>query len=228
MSKSATGLLNLDAAMRAYYRTLTGISGREDPAGAVAPTVDPVTDPATPTTPDPTIDPEPVMAPPADGKTYTQAEVDKFVEESKRYRKRAQDAEKKVTEFERTQMTDKERAEAKEKEATTRAERAEAELAQLRVERAVETEATSQNFTNPSDVMAFLDIKALKLDDDGKPDTNSLKAAVKRVATEKPYLIKGATVPGSADGGARGGHQVKKSDEYDKEYQDRGMVPMSR
>lgn len=225
MSKSAAEFRDLDTAARIYFFTTSVVSGAEDSAtGAVAPTVDPATDPV----PDPAAapDPEPVMAPPADGKTYTQAEVDKFVDESKKYRQRAQAAEKKVSEFEKTQMTDKERAEANEKEATTRAEKAEAALARILVERAIETEASSQNFTNPSDVIAFLDVASLKLDDDGKPDTNSLKAAVKRVATEKPYLIKGATVPGSADGGARGGHQVKKSDEYNEEYQRRGMVPI--
>lgn len=218
--------MRLGMARREFFLSLPILAGAEDPAGAEAPTADPLTDPATdPLTTPP--DPEPVMPPPADGKTYTQAEVDKFVEESKKYRKRAQDAEKKVSEFERTQMTEKERAEATAKEAVTRAEAAEAELAQLRMERAIEAEATSQKFTNPADVIAFLDIKSLKLDDDGKPDTNSLKAAVKRVADAKPYLLVGASQPGSADGGARGGHQMKKSDEYDKEYQGRGMVPIN-
>lgn len=226
MSKSAEDRMRLGMARREFFLSLPILAGAEDPAGAEAPTADPLTDPATdPLTTPP--DPEPVMPPPADGKTYTQAEVDKFVEESKKYRKRAQDAEKKVSEFERTQMTEKERAEATAKEAVTRAEAAEAELAQLRMERAIEAEATSQKFTNPADVIAFLDIKSLKLDDDGKPDTNSLKAAVKRVADAKPYLLVGASQPGSADGGARGGHQMKKSDEYDKEYQGRGMVPIN-
>jgi hypothetical protein len=225
--RSAT-LRNLDEATRAFFLSRSFISGAEDPAGAVAPTI---TDPATPdpstTPPDPaTTDPEPVMPPPADGKTYTQDEVNKFVEESKKYRQRAQAAEKKLSDHEKAQMTEKERAEANAKEAITRAEAAEAELSRLRLERAVESEASAQNFTTPADVMAFLDIKSLKLDDDGKPDTNSLKAAVKRVATEKPYLIKGAGGAGSADGGARGGHQTDKSADYKKEYQDRGMVPI--
>lgn len=227
MDKRSATLRNLDEATRAFFLSRSFISGAEDPAGAVAPTVPATPDPSSTTPPDPaTIDPEPVMGPPADGKTYTQEEVNKFVEESKKYRQRAQAAEKKLSDHEKAQMTEKERAEANAREAITRAEAAEAELARLRLERAVESEASAQNFTTPADVMAFLDIKSLKLDDDGKPDTNSLKAAVKRVATEKPYLIKGASGSGSADGGARGGHLTDKSAEYKKEYQDRGMVPI--
>lgn len=200
-----------------------GISGAEDTGGAPP---DPGTPPTPPTDP-PTPDPDPTPDPsPTPDKVWSKAEVDAMIKESKAYRKRAQEAEAKVAEAEKAQMTELDRAKKERDEEKQKAAELEKQIARLTLEQHVVTEAASQNFATPSDVIPFLDTAAIKMDDDGKPDTNSLKAAIKRLATEKPYLIKGAGGSGSGDGGARGAHTVDTEAELQKEYQSRGMVPV--
>ena len=200
---------------------LRGISGAEDAGGAPP-------DPGTPPTPpsDPPAPPaDPPTDPPTPDRTYTKAEMDAAITESKNYRKRAQEAEKWKADQEKAQMSEVDRLKTEAAEAKKEAEEAKLRIARLTLEQHVVTEAASQNFATPSDVIPFLTLSEIKLDDDGKPDTNSLKAAIKRLATEKPYLIKGANGAGSGDGGTRGGHNISKEAEYEKEYQSRGMVP---
>ena len=163
---------------------------------------------------------------PPEEKTYTKAEYDAIVKESKNYRKRAQDAESKLSDADKAKMGELERAQTEAKEQKERADELEAQLSRFRIEGFITKEATAQNFADPSDAVAFLDMTSLKLNDDGEPDTNSLKAAVKKIAAEKPHLIKGAGGAGSGDGGARGGHGTDKTADYDKEYQGRNMVPI--
>lgn len=214
----------MDTRRRELILALSGMSGAEDPGVVTPPVPDPGTPPAPPSDP-PTPPETPDPSPPAEDRTYTKAEVDAIINESKGYRKRAQAAEGKLSEAEKAQMNELERAKKEAEENKTRADEAEKRIAVLTLQQNVVTEAVAQGFTNPSDVVAFLNLTDIKLDDDGKPDTNSLKAAIKRLATEKPYLLK--TNAGNGDGGARGGHAVDKSAEYEKEYQSRGMVPIS-
>lgn len=211
----------MDTRRRELILALSGMSGAEDPGVVTPPVPDPGTPPAPPS--DPPTPPETPEPQPNEDRTYTKAEVDALINESKGYRKRAQAAEGKLSEAEKAQMNELDRAKKEAEEAIKRADEAEAKIARLSLEATVKDEA--KDFTNPSDVVHFLDLDSIKLDDDGKPDTNSLKAAIKRLATEKPYLLKSNA--GNGDGGARGGHAVDKSAEYEKEYQSRGMVPIS-
>lgn len=213
----------MDTRRRELILALSGMSGAEDPGVVTPPVPDPGTPPAPPS--DPPTPPETPEPQPNEDRVYTKAEVDAIINESKGYRKRAQTAEGKLSDAEKAQMTALERANKENEENKKRADEAERRVTVLTLQQNVVTEAVAQGFTNPSDVVAFLNITDIKLDDDGKPDTNSLKAAIKRLATEKPYLLK--TNAGNGDGGARGGHAVDKSTEYEKEYQSRGMVPIS-
>lgn len=167
------------------------------------------------------------VTPPTPPRTYTQEEVDRFITESKSYRKRAQDAENKVAEFEKGKMSEVEKVSKEAEQAKTRATEAETKLARLTRERSIEKEAVAQSFSDAADAILLVDLESVKTDDEGNLDPASLKAAITRLAKEKPYLIKGAVGAGSADGGARGGAApTDKVAEYTKEYQSRGMVPM--
>lgn len=200
---------------------LSGMSGAEDPGVVTPPVPDPGTPPAPPSDP-PTL-PETPEPQPNEDRTYTKAEMDKEIAESKKYRQRAQTAEGKLSDREKADMTETERAKTEAAELKAENEKLKTSLSRVTLEKSVVAEA--KDFTDPVDVLSFLDIASIKLDDDGKPDTNSLKAAIKRLATDKPYLLK--TNAGNGDGGARGGHAVDKSTDYEKEYQSRGMVPIS-
>jgi len=152
--------------------------------------------------------------------------------ESAKYRKRAQEAEARISEFDKAQMSEVERA-------RTEAEEAKAEAAQItnlltaeRLRNAVTLEATRMNFRDPGDALAMIDTDDLNYDEEtGKPSTKSVQGALGKLIKDKPYLVNTETpTPGSADGGARGGTgeltQEQKVAQYEKELQEKyGTVP---
>lgn len=178
----------------------------------------------------------PLVAPPDDTddldlldptatRTYTLAQYRKAIDESKKYRQRAQIAEGELTKFREKDMSEIEKANSRAAMAETQNAELKAQLQAERVGRVIITEAG--DFADPSDVILHIDLTDLKMSDDGLPDSRALKAAIKRLATEKPYLLKSTTgVSGSGDGGARGG--TPPPIDYDKYYQDRGMVAIPR
>ncbi|UGS27587.1 phage scaffolding protein [Microbacterium resistens] len=52
----------------------------------------------------------------------------------------------------------------------------------------VKLAATAAGFTDPGDVLAFLDSEELVKDDE--PDVDAIKKAIDKLATDKPYLLK--------------------------------------
>lgn len=164
--------------------------------------------------------------------TFDQSYVDSIRSESAKYRKRAQDAEEQVKKHDQDQMSELEKAQSEATEATAKVEGLENLLAGERTRNAVTLEATKMAFQDPADALSLIDVNDLNIDDETKrPTTKSVQGALKTLVKDKPYLVKEAQKPGSADGGAGGGAgdltEEQKIAAHEKELQERyGSVPL--
>lgn len=164
--------------------------------------------------------------------TFDQSYVDSIRSESAKYRKRAQDAEEQVKKHDQDQMSELEKAQSLATEADAKVEGLENLLAGERTRNAVTLEATKMAFQDPADALSLIDVNDLNIDDETKrPTTKSVQGALKTLVKDKPYLVKEAPKPGSADGGAGGGAgdltEEEKIAAHEKELQERyGSVPL--
>lgn len=164
--------------------------------------------------------------------TFDQSYVDSIRSESAKYRKRAQDAEAEVKKHDQDQMSELERAQSVATDAEAKVEGLENLLAGERTRNAVTLEATKMDFQDPADALSLIDATDLNIDDETKrPTTKSVQGALKTLVKDKPYLVKEAGKPGSADGGASGGAgdltEEEKIAAHEKELQERyGSVPL--
>lgn len=94
--------------------------------------------------------------------------------------------------------SEKARADAAEAKATA----AESAAWSLVVRANARAEAAAQGFTDPNDVLPFLDVAAVERDDAGEP--KGLHALVKAIADKKPYLLKAAGGTGGPPATGRG------------------------
>lgn len=144
-----------------------------------------------------------------DQKTFTQAELDKIVQD-RLARQRAQfqdydDLKTKAAEFDKLNDAQKtelqkanDRAAALERDLATATEERQASL--LRA--AVVAEAAKRNVVDPDAAVSLIDRSAIEFDDDGAP--TNIAEAMDSLLTAKPYLAGGGR-RGSADLGARHG-----------------------
>lgn len=164
--------------------------------------------------------------------TFDQSYVDSIRSESAKYRKRAQDAEEQVKKHDQDQMSELEKAQSEATEAVAKVEGLENLLAGERTRNAVTLEATKMAFQDPADALSLIDVNDLNIDDEtNRPTTKSVQGALKTLVKDKPYLVKEAPKPGSADGGAGGGAgdltEEEKIAAHEKELQERyGSVPL--
>ena len=164
--------------------------------------------------------------------TFDQSYVDSIRSESAKYRKRAQDAEEQVKKHDQDQMSELEKAQSQATDAEAKVEGLENLLAGERTRNAVTLEATKMNFQDPADALSLIDATDLNMDDETKrPTSKSVQGALKTLVKDKPYLVKEAQKPGSADGGASGGAgdltEEEKIAAHEKELQERyGSVPL--
>ena len=164
--------------------------------------------------------------------TFDQSYVDSIRSESAKYRKRAQDAEEQVKKHDQDQMSELEKAQSQATDAEAKVEGLENLLAGERTRNAVTLEATKMAFQDPADALSLIDVNDLNIDDETKrPTTKSVQGALKTLVKDKPYLVKEAQKPGSADGGAGGGAgdltEEEKIAAHEKELQERyGSVPL--
>lgn len=118
-----------------------------------------------------------------------------------------------------------ETAQNREREATARAEKLAAGLLQRDLNAAIEREARELKFLDPQDAIALVDRTAIIYDqDEDDPtdidiDLDTVKAAVKSLATRKPHYISKGTDDGEATGSAFGGKK-RKSKNADDELRD--------
>lgn len=160
-----------------------------------------------------------------DDQTVPMSEVRKLRREAAKYRVQAKEALDKLSEKEKAELSEIDRAKVEADEAKQRAELLESELKRERFRNALIAEASSQKFTDPSDVIALISQEDIATEDDGTPKRSSLKAAVERIAKNKPYLL-ATSNPGSGDGGSRGGNPDTNDTarKYEQTIQSRGGV----
>jgi hypothetical protein len=148
----------------------------------------------------------------AKDKTFTQADVDRIVQERVARAKatppedyealKASAAElEQIKEANKSDL-EKEKARADKAEAAAKAATEAAKETTLRS--AIVAEAARKNIVDPDAALALLDRTTLTLDDSGAP--TNLAEAMDSLLTAKPYLAGGGTrTPGAADQGARVG-----------------------
>lgn len=161
----------------------------------------------------------------ASNKTFTQADLDRIVQERLARVKTAPPADyddlkqkaARLDEIEAANKTElqkqQERADAAEKAAQAAIDRANQALVRAQVT----TAATKAGAVDPDAVLALLDRNAVTIGDDGQ--VTGADEAVKALLESKPYLVGKATTvagkPGSADGGPRAGdgpRQLRRED----------------
>lgn len=144
------------------------------------------------------------------GKTFTQDELDKIVQERVARAKVTppadyEDLKKAAGELDKIRKANQSELE-REQEARTVAERerddARTAAREARLERQVTTAATKAKAVDPDAVLALLDRSKVTFGADGS--ISGVDAAVEDLLKAKPYLVDGNRSPGSADGGARG------------------------
>lgn len=200
---------------------LYGAEGEGEEESKLPPTPPPATDPpAGPEDQDNTDD-----ADDDDKKTYSAAEMKKVRDEAARYRTRLRASEKADEDRKKSEMTETDRLKAEKEEADKKAAKAERELAKERINSAITAAATAARFADPTDAHAFIDVASITVNDDGKPDGRSVKAAVDKLAKDKPHLINPI---GSGDGGSQNGGPLpdKTKTVIEDDLKQKGMVPV--
>jgi len=79
--------------------------------------------------------------------------------------------------------------------------------------------AAAGKLADPSDALAFIDLKQFEVDDDGEVDSDALNEAIADLIAKKPHLAAGAQnrFQGGGDGGAR--QQPKPDPSFDEQIQ---------
>jgi hypothetical protein len=154
--------------------------------------------------------------------------VKKLRSEAAKYRVQAREAQDKLSEKEKAEMSEAERAKVEAEEAKAEAENLRSELRRERFQSALMSEASNQKFTDPTDVIALISQEDITIDEDGTPNRKSLKAAIERIAKAKPYLLT-TTNSGSGDGGSRGSQpsDTDRLKRHEQEIQSRGGVKIA-
>ncbi|MBD3181044.1 hypothetical protein GF312_02060 [Candidatus Poribacteria bacterium] len=123
------------------------------------------------------------------------SELRKVRAEAAKYRKLLRKLEKdieeerKTSELEKVEETDKLRAIASYAEANAEYMKNRADL--IAKQAAIINIASSMNFHNPKDAVALLDDTQIEVDEDGNVEDENLREIISSFAEEKPYLIKG-------------------------------------
>lgn len=159
----------------------------------------------------PAADPPPVD-PPAD-RTFTQADVDRIVQERLSRAKAAPPADyeelkqaaERLKEIEEANKTELEKERDRAAKAEERAVKVEQEARDIRLRSALLAEAAKadRNIVDPDAAIALLDKTTLTLDDEGNP--TNVAEAMDSLLKAKPYLVATGGTRGNADQGARGG-----------------------
>ena len=146
----------------------------------------------------------------------------------KEEKERADKLEKELQKIREAEMSELEKAQSELETQTSRAAAAETMAQRLAVTLSVEREANALNFRDPSDAESMLG--NIDLDDDGLPDSKLIKEQLKKLAKQKPYLLKESD-PGDGDGGPKDPASPKDrfTEIKDKEAQrlrDSGYIPI--
>jgi hypothetical protein len=133
----------------------------------------------------------------------TQDELRRIKAERATLAKERDEALGKVREYEAQQRTEAENLQIRLQELERQNSSLQHDLVETRLRVEVTEAAHALNFLNEGDAMRFLDRDQLQLDDDGQP--KNVRALLKKVAEEKPYLVKdegSASIPATPRGSA--------------------------
>jgi len=128
-------------------------------------------------------------------------EAAKYRNERNTLKQELSELQKKQRELEDAEKTELQKAQRDLEEVTKRADTAEAKLADANVELAFFKCGVAGQFRDPADALRFMDLKDIKVDDDGKVPTKDIKKAAEDLLKEKPYLGRGD----DDDSGDKGG-----------------------
>lgn len=164
---------------------------------------------------DPTPDPTPDDPTPAPEKTFTQADVDKIVQDRLARAKATppsdyEDLKAKAARLDEIEAQNKSELEkANDRIAALERERDDVRLAaqETALRSSIIAEAAKKNVVDPDAVLALVDRAALEFGDDGAP--KNVESVVSTLLDAKPYLA-GKPAGGSADQGGRGSNGVKQ------------------
>jgi hypothetical protein len=174
--------------------------------------------------PTPTPTPEPTAEPtPAAEKTFTQAELDRIVQDRLARAKATPPSDyeelkasaAKLAEIEEANKTELEKERGRAAKAEERAQKIEADAKEIRLRSAILTEAAKpdRKIVDTDAAIALLDRSTLELDADGNP-TNIAKA-MDSLLEQRPFLVAdNGGARGNADQGARkgGANQLTRED----------------
>ncbi len=143
-------------------------------------------------------------------KTFTQADIDRIVQERVARAKSSPPADyealktkaAKLDEIEAASKSELEKAQEAQRKADERAERAEREHKETKIETAVMLAAAKAGAVDPQDVYALLPKNSVTIGDDGQ--VTGVEDAVKALLGAKPHLVGKRPPTGDADGGGRG------------------------
>lgn len=162
--------------------------------------------------------------------TLDRSYVEGIRAEAAKWRLQLRETEAKLSELQKAQMTDIEKAQTVAKEAEAKARELETNLQKERFRNAVLSKATRAKFADPEDAYRMIDPETVKIDDDGTPNTQSLEGALNRLIKDKPYLL--ATTTGGGDGGPRGQtndqQQIERVNAIANQIQAKGGVSVRR
>jgi hypothetical protein len=136
--------------------------------------------------------------------------VGKLRKESKGRRLKLKKIEKAEAEREKAEMTEVEKATTEKTEAEKKASDSEAELKQLRIERAIEAQAIKVGVKKKlSLLLKLVDLDDIEIDEDGKVDEKAVAKAVKAVVKEVPELLGKSKPDLESEDGESDGDQIK-------------------
>lgn len=200
-------------------RRILGVtqSGRIIPVICGSDTV-PVPDPAIPP-PDPSAPPasggtvpDPVGAPPAGPKTYSEAEYQALQRRMQAADQTAAQHQARLKEFEDANKSEIEKAQSAAQEALQRAEAAEQALLQEKINNAFLV-SNKHTWHDPETALQLLDQSQITIGDDGQ--VHGIDAAIEALAKAKPFLINAAAnqqpAPPKPQGQPTGNQPPKKS-----------------
>ena len=126
----------------------------------------------------------------------------KLRHENAQLRQRAKAAEAERDRLKAANLTDFEKERLA--RASAEAERDQLKKAQRedRIAYAIRAKAVELNFHDPEDAVSLVNLDAIDISHDGRPDGRSVKAAVEKLVKDRPHLVK-QPAPGGGDGGAK-------------------------
>lgn len=127
------------------------------------------------------------------------AELRRARREAAKYRAKLREFEQREEERRRAEMSEVERLKEDYAAVQARALELETQLQELRIRQAVVTEAARLGFADPEDAWHLVDLSIIDVDEEGR--ITGVREALRKLAAQKPYLLRGRGMPGAGEPG---------------------------